>query len=381
MIPGAKSACWKSSIPFLQKIGRGVSKVLRTCGPQVPGPGSKKNTVFQTQDDVDRAVREFPVRVEQEVFNHYLKTRNSDGELSPCTHCTHGSEHVPKKGSCCTCLGQISQIKAHFAEKFKPKTLRKIFVVGQKANQNNIAESFQNICRMWVGKHVDASATEYFMGMMAATLHGNERYEFGLNPDLPVWYEKLFANAAERNGVSPGAMTDAKHMMARRAAVRSATAQAKRRKSTEGRALIQQSVKKRKLNKIEESAKTAKHYKPVRAKTAEDGQWSPGARTPKPGAESETSKNTSSCRCGNGDSTTPPHKRVSSLQCLLNPKSKNFVPMADVIAVAEGAIIEDDGVDELGVLDTEAILCEMGDGDDDEDDEDDEDDDDDSDHE
>jgi hypothetical protein len=112
-------------------------------------------------------------------------------------------------------------------EKFEPATLRKLFIVGQKTNQYNIAESFQSICRTWVGKHLDASATEYHVGMMAATLHGNERYEFGLNPNLPTWHEKLFARGAHRNGTSPGAG----HMLGRRAGVKAATVRAKYRRS------------------------------------------------------------------------------------------------------------------------------------------------------
>ena len=93
MEPGKVSSCWKGSVPFYQKLGRGISRILRTSGP------GKAHTVFETQADVDRAVSEFPSRVQQEVFNHYLKTHGADGSLSPCTHCTHGGDHVPKKGS------------------------------------------------------------------------------------------------------------------------------------------------------------------------------------------------------------------------------------------------------------------------------------------
>jgi hypothetical protein len=127
---------------------------------------------------------------------------------------------------------------------------------------------------------------------------------------------------------------------------------------------------------------TSQHHKCKRAKTGPGTDWTPGpaAAIKKKGA----------CRCGTGSDTTPPHTRVSSLQCPLNRKSKKFTAvesgdvvlddgrdfnkqtntqsMTDMIDVETGiAILDDDGADDLGALDTmemDAMSDEMDDDDD-----------------
>jgi hypothetical protein len=365
METGKVECCWKSNIGVIQKIGRGYSRILRTSGP------GRANTVFETQADVDRAVAEFAGRCEDEVHNHYLKKYDDQGRLTPCTNCTHGSEHVPKKGSCVTCEGQVPQIKNNFASKFTPTTLRKLFVVGQCVQENNIAEWFQNLCGAWLGKHINASAIEYLMAMMGATLHGNERYQWGLDPTARTWIEDLFADAADRVGSAYNALADSNQMLGVRARVRSSTLEAKRRRTKRVREMIAKSVKEQKQRKSAGTAQTNATYASTDAKALgktlssrplmepSAPSWGGGGPALKGnipnevlGGEAAVSGGAAvggdlepgrTCKCGMGHLTSPPHKTSKSKQCPRNRhlSAEERAAMADLYAISSGMVVLD----------------------------------------